>query len=113
MAELGKLAQDYEAAAVDFQKVIGLCEQYPEKNTDTLTSAVFAFGKMKLDICQFEDSKKLFERAALLLTEKLIAQMKGVGKEFELATVTTAELLQDSIFDTDSIKDTKMQLREL
>ena len=50
MAELGKHAQDYASAQEDFKKVIALCEQYPEKNEDTLTSALFNLGKLKLDI---------------------------------------------------------------
>ena len=54
MAELGKQATDYDAAASDLQKVIALCEAYPENNEDTLISAVFTLGKLLLDTSKFD-----------------------------------------------------------
>jgi len=49
MAELGKHVGDYNSAKADFKNVISLCEEYPDKNEDTLTSAIFALGKLYLD----------------------------------------------------------------
>ena len=49
MAELGKHVGDFESAKNDFIQVVQLCKKYPEKNEETLTSAVFALGKLSLD----------------------------------------------------------------
>ncbi len=73
MAELGKQATDYNAAASDLQKVIALCEAYPKNNEDTLISAVFTLGKLLLDTSKFDESRKNFERALMMLKEKLIS----------------------------------------
>jgi hypothetical protein len=49
IAELGKHVGDHETAFADFKNVVSLCERYPEKNEGTLTSAIFALGKLCLD----------------------------------------------------------------
>jgi len=49
MAELGKHFGDLESAKNDFLTVTKLCEKYPDKNEQTLTSAMFALGKIYLD----------------------------------------------------------------
>jgi hypothetical protein len=49
MAELGKHVGDLESAKTDFAHVIKLCEQYPNKNEETILSAIFALGKLYLD----------------------------------------------------------------
>ena len=111
MAELGKHAQDYASAQEDFAKVIELCEKYPENNEDTLTSALFALGKLKLDISQFEESSTLFKRVQDTLFSKLISQLNEVGKK-DLPSDRNM-LLQESIFDNDGIKDTKQFLKDI
>ena len=73
MAELGKQATDYNAAASDLKKVIALCEAYPKNNEDTLISAVFTLGKLLLDTSKFDESRKNFEQALMMLKEKLIS----------------------------------------
>ena len=73
MAELGKQATDYNAAASDLKKVIALCEAYPTNNEDTLISAVFTLGKLLLDTSKFDESRKNFEQALMMLKEKLIS----------------------------------------
>ena len=46
MAELGKHVCDLKLAQEVFTDVIKLCQQYPDKNEQTLTSAIFALGKL-------------------------------------------------------------------
>ena len=46
MAELGKHVGDLKSSHKDFMDVIKLCEQYPDKNEQTLVSATFALGKL-------------------------------------------------------------------
>ena len=46
MAELGKHVGDLKLAQEVFTDVIKLCQQYPDKNEQTLTSAIFALGKL-------------------------------------------------------------------
>jgi hypothetical protein len=48
-AELAKHVGDLQFAMSDFEKVISLCEEFPEKNESTLISAVFSLGKCQLD----------------------------------------------------------------
>jgi tetratricopeptide (TPR) repeat protein len=113
LAELGKQATDYNAAASDFQKVIALCEAYPKNNEDTLTSAVFTLGKLLLDTSKFDESRRHFERALAMLREKLIFQLRAAGKHFEKSEVSTSELMVESIFDTEQIKVTKQDVRDI
>ena len=110
---MGKQATDYNSAASDFKKVIALCEAYPKNNEDTLTSAVFALGKLLLDTSKFDESRKHFERALEMLREKLICQLRAAGKHFEKSEVTTSELMVESIFDTEQIKETKQTVRDI
>lgn len=68
MAELGKHFGDLESAKNDFTTVIKLCERYPLRNEQTLTSAMFALGKIHLDQQQVKDAKVWFIRAIDILT---------------------------------------------
>jgi tetratricopeptide (TPR) repeat protein len=104
VAELGKHVGDYDTACADFLHVVKLCEQYPSKNEDTLTSSVFALGKLYLDKQQPEQANEWFQRALTSLMAKLKLQLSQSGAE---PTDCPKKLLEESIFDTDQIKATK------
>jgi len=60
MAELGKHVGDIKSAILDFEKVIKLCQKYPQNNEQMLNSSLFALGKVHLDAQQPDEAKECF-----------------------------------------------------
>merc|ERR1712046_308116 len=83
---------------------ISLCEEFPDKNESTLVSAVFCKGKCKMDLQHFAQAKECFLRAITLQSKLLPTETQG--KE-------VPEMIKESIFDTDEIKQVKEQLGEM
>ena len=70
-ADLGKHVGDVEFAKNDFVEVISLCNEFPEKNESTMTSAVFSLGKICLDLKQVDAAREHFLNAQGLLKKSL------------------------------------------
>ena len=47
-------ATDYNSVLEDLNHVVGLCEAYPEKNEQTLNSAIFQVGRAHMELKDFE-----------------------------------------------------------
>lgn len=112
MAELGKHFGDLESAKNDFTTVIKLCERYPLRNEQTLTSAMFALGKIYLDQQQVKDAKVWFIHAIDILTQRLKQEFADAGKPIQ-DEQPISELFKDSIFDTEQTKLTKEFIGEI
>ena len=56
-ADLAKLVGDYEFAMTDFEQVIKLCKEHPDKNEQTLISAIFSLAKCQMDIQKTSEAK--------------------------------------------------------
>ena len=47
---MAKTVSDLDYAIADFEKVVKLCEEFPDKNESTLVSAVFCRAKCLMDL---------------------------------------------------------------
>ena len=98
-AELAKHVDDLTFAITDFKQVVALCEEYPEGNQPTLISATFCMGKCQSELQLLPEAKECFKRAITILKRQLPDEI-DLEKEVK-------ELIKPSIFDNESVKQTK------
>ena len=98
-AEVAKISDDNDYAIEKFSSVLDRCKQFPDKTTKITISATFHLAKCLMDAEKVMEAKPHFEKAASLLCAKINSEL-GTNKE-------NADLVKDSIFDTDTTKAMK------